>query len=87
MDKLFNDEDIPAGKDDFDWQEEYREMPEYNNDILNPYMTIKIHFSCEKDYKDFAKLINQNLTSKTKSIWFPKLIKGLFASMRYDDES
>ena len=54
-------------------KDSWKGMPEFvNNDNL-PYKSIKISFRNEEDYQEFAKLIEQNLTEKTKSIWYPKL--------------
>jgi len=70
------------------WEEEWENMPEYSNREIKPYKTIKVHFKTKEDYVQFAKLISQNLTEKTKSIWHPKLLKGLYYSkLRYSDES
>lgn len=70
------------------WEKEWQNMPEYSNKEITPYMTIKIHFKTEKDYARFAKIVSQNLTERTKSIWYPKLAKGLyFSKLRYSDES
>jgi len=70
------------------WEKEWQSMPEYSNKEIKPYKTIKIHFKAKEDYAQFAKLISQNLTEKTKSIWYPKLLKGIYYSkLRYSDES
>ena len=69
-----------------DWREEWQNMPEYSNMEIKPYRTIKIHFRTEEDYIKFAKLMSQNLTERTKSVWYPKLMKGLyFSKLRYSD--
>lgn len=49
------------------------DMPEFIQDKKEEYQKITIRFDCEQDVKDFAILIEQKLTPKTKSIWFPKL--------------
>lgn len=48
-------------------------MPEYIQEEQKPHKTLKVHFTNEKDYKKFQKLIGQDLTKHTKFIWFPKL--------------
>jgi hypothetical protein len=68
------------------WKEEWINMPEYSNEEIKPYMSIKVHFVTKEDYEEFAELVKQNLTDKTKSIWYPKKIKGKTACWRYIDE-
>jgi hypothetical protein len=69
------------------WQEEWLDMPEFVQEKQEPYAKIIIRFDNEKDLNDFSKLINQPLNKKTKSIWFPKLIRGINSNKRYIDES
>jgi hypothetical protein len=69
------------------WKEEWLDMPEFIQDKQEPYAKIIIRFDNEKDLNDFSKLINQPLNNKTKSIWFPKLIRGINSNKRYVDES
>lgn len=51
---------------------EWEDMPEYNQEDLLAYKTVYVHFRNEKDFKDFQNFINQPMTDKTKSIWYPK---------------
>jgi len=46
-------------------------MPEFVQDKKEPYKTLIVRFETEQDYNNFAKLIEQKLTPKTKSIWHP----------------
>lgn len=64
---IFDQEQIPES-----WREEWKEMPEYNMDDKEPYQKIIINFETEQDVKDFAKLLDQKITYKTISTWFPK---------------
>ena len=54
-----------------DWQKEWVGMPEFIQEKQKPHATIIFRFDTEKDLQDFAKLIGQKLTNKTKSAWFP----------------
>jgi hypothetical protein len=54
-----------------EWQMEWVGMPEFIQNKKEPYKKLIIRFETEKDYKEFADLIKQNLTHKTKSIWYP----------------
>ena len=56
---------------DFDPVEEWVGMPEFKQGKVRPYKTLTVRFDNKEDYEEFARLINQNLTEKTKSIWHP----------------
>lgn len=68
------------------WQEHWVGMPEFNQEKQKPYSQIIVRFSSEEDLQEFAKIIGQKLTKKTKSIWHPQLIRGLNSTKKYHDE-
>ena len=76
-------------KDDKEWKKFWKGMPEFEQEDNPTYKTIYVHFRNEEDYKEFAKLIGQNLTEKTKSIWYPALDRTQNSLLRWivDDES
>ena len=80
MSKLFKDLDI---NDVFN---EWQNMPEFVQEKQEPYQTIIVRFRCKEDVEEFAKLIGQPLTPKTKSIWHPVLVRGLNSHKRWRDE-
>ena len=45
-------------------------MPEFIQEKQEPYAKIIFRFKSE-DLQEFAKMIGQNLTNKTKSSWHP----------------
>lgn len=52
-------------------------MPEFRNDFAkNEYAKIDFLVNDKEENEFLSKLLEQNITSKTKSIWFPKLIHG-----------
>jgi DUF3102 family protein len=55
-----------------DWRKEWQGMPSFSmsGDAL-PYRKINVLFDSEKAVEAFSKLINQTVTAKTKSVWFP----------------
>lgn len=63
--------------DDFDemqsWKKHWQDMPEFIAEDLAPYQQIIVSFECKEDVEAFSKLINQKLTYKTKSVWYPKV--------------
>lgn len=70
---LSDEEKEQLQDDDHDWGEHWVGMPEFVQEDNPPYKRVVVSFRCEEDYKSFAKLVKQNLTDKTKSIWYPKL--------------
>ena len=66
---------------------EWLDMPEFVQQKQEPYSKIIIRFETEDDLNDFAKLINQKLTKKTKSIWHPYKSHWGNNRMVYIDES
>jgi len=50
-------------------------MPEYISENKNPKRSIIVHFENEDDVDKFSKLIGQDITLKTKYIYYPKQIK------------
>lgn len=59
--------------DEKEWKKHWIGMPEYEQEDNPPFKKIYVSFRTEEDYQEFAKLIGQKLTNKTKSIWHPKL--------------
>jgi len=57
--------------EEFDWKKEWTGMPEFVQEKQEPFSKIIIRFETEEDLHDFAQLIGQKLTPKTKSIWHP----------------
>lgn len=71
-----------------DWKKEWVGMPEFIQEKSDkPFTQITIRFKNQEDLKQFSNLINQNLTKKTKSIWFPQIERGLSANKLYVNES
>lgn len=70
-------------------EDEWDDMPEFIQEKKEPYAMIRVRFETEDDLNDFAKLIDQKLTSKTKSIWHPYRSHwgGINGKARWVDES
>lgn len=66
--------------------EEWVEMPEFVQESQKPYKLINVRFRTEEDYKAFAKLIGQELSPKTKAIWYPERVHGADSNLRWVDE-
>lgn len=52
-------------------EDEWVGMPEFVQEKKRPFKVLKVQFETEEDLQAFAKLIDQKLTEKTKTIWFP----------------
>ena len=50
---------------------EWKQMPEFVQEKQEPFAQIIFRFETEQDLAEFAELIGQKLTSKTKSAWYP----------------
>jgi hypothetical protein len=71
-----------------DWEKEWQDMPEFKqHKTAKPFAQIVFRFANENDLRDFAKIINQKLTKKTKSAWHPQIERGLNAYKIYTNES
>ena len=49
----------------------WQDMPEFEQEKQEPHAKIVFRFESEEDLQEFAKLIGQKLTNKTKSAWSP----------------
>ncbi|NQX84075.1 MAG: hypothetical protein HRS57_02660 [Mycoplasmataceae bacterium] len=65
---------------------EWENMPEFVQEKQEPFSKIIVRFDNEEDLQEFASMIGQKLTNKTKSIWHPKLIRGINSNKRYSNE-
>ena len=65
----------------------WRGMPEFIQEKQEPFSKIIIRFETEDDLEEFAKLIGQKLTPKTKSIWHPFKSHWGAPKKIYKDES
>lgn len=50
---------------------EWEGMPEFVQEKKAPFSQIIIRFETEEALNEFAEIIGQKLTAKTKSIWHP----------------
>lgn len=80
-------EDLFEGKLEEGWREHWVNMPEFVQEDLTPYRVINVRFRNEEDVALFEKLMNQQITPKQKTIWFPYAEPRRRAHLRYVDES
>lgn len=83
----FDDADLAAllGQPlpDFDAAAEWQGMPEYAHDDLQPVKQIVVSFAHADDVARFARLVEQNVTMGTKSIWYPAAEIGHYKDTAY----
>lgn len=65
----------------YTWEDEWKDMPEFNIDFAEEEFAM-IEFVCDFNNTNLKGLFEQNITDKTKSIWFPKLIQGKHRKLR-----
>lgn len=68
-----------------DYDEMWAGMPEFDNENLKPFKTIKVHFDNAHDMNSFANLVKQTVTENTTYIWFPKKEKLDLVNYKVDD--
>ena len=72
----FLDEDeveVETDADIKEWKKHWIGMPEFKQEPNPPYKRLIVNFKTKEDYEEFAKLVDQKLTEKTKSVWHPKI--------------
>jgi len=67
------------------WENEWQDMPEFIQEDLKSYKALIVHFETKEDMAAFAKLLDQKITFKTPSIWYPKLIINHIMNKEYID--
>lgn len=68
-----------------EWQKEWQGMPEFVQESSKPFAMLTVRFANQQALDEFAALIGQKLTPKTKSIWHPQLQRGLHSAKRWGD--
>ena len=63
------------------WKEHWLEMPQYVSNKQQQYAKVVFKFNGQ-DLHLAKKLFNQNITDKTTSVWFPKLVAGTYSKKR-----
>lgn len=68
------------------WEEYWQNMPEFVQEDQTSYKSVIVHFENKQNVKDFAKLVSQKITLKTKSIWYPKAKIDRYIVKKYIDK-
>ena len=67
-------------------EREWEDMPEFIQEAQEPHQAIIVRFASAEDVEKFAELTEQNITPKTKSMWYPKLEQKSRRDKKYVDE-
>jgi hypothetical protein len=65
------------------WREEWQGMPEFEQKNLLPEYSVRVNFASFEDLQKFASMVEQTITVKTQSIWYPKQEREDLAGKRY----
>jgi hypothetical protein len=75
-------QDVLFGEQE-EWREEWQGMPEFSQENLLPEYSVRVNFVTYEDLQKFASLVEQVISTKTPSIWFPKQEKENLSNKRY----
>lgn len=68
------------------WKKHWRGMPEFFQANLEPYQTIKVHLASPEDRELFSRLLEREITSRTRAIWYPRETIGRMSDKRFKSE-
>jgi len=77
------EDDFLFETDDESAEAEWFDMPEFIQEEQAPYAYITVKIDSQKNLEKFAELMEQDISQKTKSIWYPKLVKNVIFNQRY----
>jgi hypothetical protein len=75
---------IKADVGENDPDEEWQGMPEFKGEDQMGAKQLIVHFNTMDDYHLFGVMINQKLSEKTKSIWYPEQERGSQTDHAYE---
>lgn len=67
-------------------EREWKGMPEFSQKDKRAFRTIPVHFKDQEAVDEFAKLIKQKITAKTRFVWFPEIEIERYSDKRYVGE-
>lgn len=63
---------------------EWEGMPEFKQEDKTAFRSIHVHFACQSHVDEFAALIEQKITDKTRMVWFPFIEIETYADKSYE---
>ena len=70
----------------FDEENEWEGMPEFVQEDLTSKRKIIVHFRNDEDVAKFSEIMEQKITPKQKSLWYPYMPPRRYAHLRYTKE-
>jgi hypothetical protein len=64
----------------------WKGMPKFNQPDKGPVKTLQVNFENMDDVLKFSKVIGQEITAKTKSVWYPRVYAETNLDIRYSDK-
>lgn len=80
--KLLADDIESADEIEAEWEG----MPEFDQQEKKAFRTLPLHFKDQAAVDEFAELIGQKITEKTRFVWFPEIEIERYADKRYAAE-
>ncbi|MFA7407648.1 MAG: hypothetical protein WCY93_07400 [Anaerolineaceae bacterium] len=69
------------------WEDHWKGMPDYVNEDKTPIKKMLVTFYTEEAIQEFAELVGQKITKKTRSMSYPAQEKDANSLRRWIDES
>jgi ParB-like chromosome segregation protein Spo0J len=69
-----------------DQDKEWQDMPEYAHNDETPFRSLTMHFMKKEDLETFLKLIKQDVTDRTRWLYFPRQEKQVLKDKAYTTE-
>lgn len=73
---------------DVSWKAHWVNLPEYEQERLLPHKMLVVYLDDDETVRSrLAEVLEQRITSKTKSVWYPELQRGKHSHLRWVDRS
>jgi ParB-like chromosome segregation protein Spo0J len=66
-----------------DPDQEWEGMPEFRHEDKTAFKSLTVHFHDQKAVDDFAAIVGQTITPKTRFMWFPEPVIETFVDKKY----
>jgi len=72
---------------EYEWDNQWQGMPYYNPEAEEPpFYEVIVRVRNKEDFDKLKAIMNQNMTSRTKAVWFPEKPNRKMAGVAYRDE-
>lgn len=70
----------------FEAKKSWDGMPEYDHEDKTAFRSIIVHFKNQENVDKFAELVGQNITDKTRMLWYPEIEIERASDKRYGNK-